>query len=194
MFPKLVTFWFPLFRFLIQTVIDLLVMYMQAYRDVTLSIVSFSLVKPFNKRKSFFLVRSLYFLLKIKNKNLWIFTNYVFDYRYASVIAMESTTKVDDEQWLAYWIIYSFLSLTELILQSLIEWIPIWYTVKLVFVAWLVLPQFQGAAFIYNRVVREQFKKHGVLRSTHSKPTKPNILHSIFPHRVNFLSFWFWDS
>ncbi|AEE84982.1 HVA22 homologue D [Arabidopsis thaliana] len=102
---------------------------------------------------------------------------------YASVIAMESTTKVDDEQWLAYWIIYSFLSLTELILQSLIEWIPIWYTVKLVFVAWLVLPQFQGAAFIYNRVVREQFKKHGVLRSTHSKPTKPNILHSIFPHR-----------
>ncbi|CAL9226749.1 unnamed protein product [Arabidopsis halleri] len=103
---------------------------------------------------------------------------------YASVIAMESTTKVDDEQWLAYWIIYSFLSLTELILQSLIEWIPIWYTVKLVFVAWLVLPQFQGAAFIYNRVVREQFKKHGVLRSTHSKATKPNILQSIFPNRT----------
>lgn len=114
----------------------------------------------------------------------------MYNYRYASVIAMESTTKVDDEQWLAYWIIYSFLSLSELILQSLLEWIPIWYTVKLVFVAWLVLPQFQGAAFIYNRVVREQFKKHGVLRSSHhSKPTKPNILQSIFPHRVisNFL-------
>ncbi|KAL0873362.1 hypothetical protein Bca101_023067 [Brassica carinata] len=106
---------------------------------------------------------------------------------YASVVAMESTTKVDDEQWLAYWIIYSFLSLTELILQSLLEWIPIWYTVKLVFVAWLVLPQFQGAAFIYNRVVREQFKKHGVFGSSfhtkHSKNTKPNIIHSIF-HRL----------
>ncbi|KAL0688344.1 hypothetical protein Bca4012_088021 [Brassica carinata] len=72
---------------------------------------------------------------------------------YASVVAMESTTKVDDEQWLAYWIIYSFLTLTELILQSLLEWIPIWYSVKLVFVAWLVLPQFHGAAFIYNRVL-----------------------------------------
>ncbi|XP_010438949.1 PREDICTED: HVA22-like protein d [Camelina sativa] len=104
---------------------------------------------------------------------------------YASVIAMESATKLDDEQWLAYWIIYSFLSLIELILQSLIDWIPIWYTVKLVFVAWLVLPQFQGAAFIYNRVVREQFKKHGVFRSSHhsSKASKPNILQSIFPHR-----------
>ncbi|VVA92565.1 unnamed protein product [Arabis nemorensis] len=99
---------------------------------------------------------------------------------YASVIAMESATKVDDEQWLAYWIIYSFLTLTELILQSALEWIPIWYTVKLVFVAWLVLPQFQGAAFIYNRLVREQFKKHGLFRS---KPTKQTFLHSVFPHR-----------
>ncbi|CAN7109737.1 unnamed protein product, partial [Brassica rapa subsp. narinosa] len=105
---------------------------------------------------------------------------------YASVVAMESTTKVDDEQWLAYWIIYSFLTLTELILQSLLEWIPIWYSVKLVFVAWLVLPQFHGAAFIYNRVVREQFKKHGVFGSSfHTKHAKPNIIHSIF-HRLDY--------
>lgn len=41
--------------------------------------------------------------------------------------------------------------------------IPIWYTAKLVLVAWLVLPQFRGAAFIYNRVVREQFRKYGIL-------------------------------
>ncbi|KAL0890997.1 hypothetical protein Bca101_014980 [Brassica carinata] len=102
---------------------------------------------------------------------------------YASVVAMETATKVDDEQWLSYWIIYSFLTLTELILQSLLEWIPIWYSVKLVFVAWLVLPQFHGAAFIYNRLVREQFKKHGVFPHQQSKPTKPKILNSIFPHR-----------
>ncbi|CAN7081653.1 unnamed protein product [Brassica oleracea var. botrytis] len=101
--------------------------------------------------------------------------------RYASVVAMETATKVDDEQWLSYWIIYSFLTLTELILQSLLEWIPIWYSVKLVFVAWLVLPQFHGAAFIYNRLVREHFKKHGVFPQHQSKPTKPKILHSISP-------------
>ncbi|WZZ76058.1 hypothetical protein YC2023_087428 [Brassica napus] len=100
---------------------------------------------------------------------------------YASVVAMETATKVDDEQWLSYWIIYSFLTLTELILQSLLEWIPIWYSVKLVFVAWLVLPQFHGAAFIYNRLVREHFKKHGVFPQHQSKPTKPKILHSISP-------------
>lgn len=40
--------------------------------------------------------------------------------------------------------------------------IPIWYDVKLLFVAWLVLPQFRGAAFIYDRLVREKLiKKYG---------------------------------
>ncbi|KAF5730967.1 HVA22-like protein e-like [Tripterygium wilfordii] len=79
---------------------------------------------------------------------------------YASVIAIESPSKVDDEQWLAYWILYSFLTLTEMVLQSVLEWIPIWYSVKLALVAWLVLPQFRGAAFIYERFVRQKIKQY----------------------------------
>ncbi|XP_050225359.1 HVA22-like protein e [Mercurialis annua] len=79
---------------------------------------------------------------------------------YASVMAIESPSKLDDEQWLAYWILYSFLTLTEMVLQSILEWIPIWYTVKLVLVGWLVLPQFRGAAFIYERFVRANLKKY----------------------------------
>lgn len=31
----------------------------------------------------------------------------------------------------------------------------------MVAVAWLVLPQFRGAAFIYDKFVREQLRKHG---------------------------------
>jgi hypothetical protein len=42
--------------------------------------------------------------------------------------------------------------------------IPIWYEVKLLFVAWLVLPQSKGAAFLYERFVREQIKKNGWFR------------------------------
>lgn len=42
--------------------------------------------------------------------------------RYASVMAIESPSKEDDEQWLAYWILYSFLTLMEMVLQSLLEW------------------------------------------------------------------------
>ncbi|KAA8540665.1 hypothetical protein F0562_024416 [Nyssa sinensis] len=89
---------------------------------------------------------------------------------YASVMAIESTTKVDDEQWLAYWILYSFLTLMEMLLQPILEWIPIWYDVKLALVAWLVLPQFRGAAFIYERFVREKIKKYGVIDHHHKSP------------------------
>ena len=52
--------------------------------------------------------------------------------------------------------------------------IPIWYTVKLVFVAWLVLPQFKGAAFLYERFVREQIKTYATARQQYHKSSSPN--------------------
>ncbi|XP_058093128.1 HVA22-like protein e [Magnolia sinica] len=95
---------------------------------------------------------------------------------YASVQAIENPSKVDDEQWLAYWILYSFLTLMEMMLEPLLERIPIWYTVKVAFVAWLVLPQFRGASFIYERIVREQLKKYsgGRLGKAHQSPQGKN--------------------
>ncbi|KAI8018370.1 Protein HVA22 [Camellia lanceoleosa] len=79
---------------------------------------------------------------------------------YASVIAIESPSKVDAEQWLAYWILYSVLTLIEMLLHPILQWIPIWYDVKLAFVGWLVLPQFKGATFIYERFVRDNIKRY----------------------------------
>ncbi|KAH0461734.1 hypothetical protein IEQ34_009309 [Dendrobium chrysotoxum] len=79
---------------------------------------------------------------------------------YASVKAIESESKLDDEQWLAYWIIYSFMTLMEMIAAPILYWIPIWYKMKLLLVAWLVLPQFRGASFIYERYVREKMKMY----------------------------------
>lgn len=93
---------------------------------------------------------------------------------YASVIAIESPSKVDDEQWLAYWILYSILTLLEMLFQPVLEWIPIWYDIKLAFVVWLVLPQFRGAAFIYRKFVRDQIRKYGLVdRHIHHKGMSP---------------------
>lgn len=54
--------------------------------------------------------------------------------------------------------------------------IPIWYEIKVLLVAWLVLPQFRGAAFIYDKFVREQLRKYGGGRdktaSSTASPTK----------------------
>ncbi|XP_011044102.1 PREDICTED: HVA22-like protein e [Populus euphratica] len=93
---------------------------------------------------------------------------------YASVVAIESPSREEDKQWLAYWILYSFLTLTEILLQSLLEWIPIWYSLKLVLAAWLVLPPFKGAAFVYERYVREHITKFiGVQDHQFSRPESP---------------------
>ncbi|XP_030458354.1 HVA22-like protein e isoform X2 [Syzygium oleosum] len=90
---------------------------------------------------------------------------------YASVMAIESTSKGEDEQWLAYWILYSFLTLVEMLFRSLLEWVPVWYDVKLILVAWLVLPQFNGAAFLYKKLVRERIlKRHPKPSSLTSSP------------------------
>ncbi|KAK9117602.1 hypothetical protein Sjap_016549 [Stephania japonica] len=78
---------------------------------------------------------------------------------YASVVAIETTSKIDDEQWLAYWILYSFFTLMEMALNPVLAWIPLWYDIKLLLMAWLVLPQFRGSAFIYERFVREKLIK-----------------------------------
>ncbi|KAL5543860.1 hypothetical protein UlMin_007644 [Ulmus minor] len=105
---------------------------------------------------------------------------------YASVVAIESTSKLDDEQWLAYWILYSFLTLVEMVLQPALEWIPIWYDVKLVLVAWLVLPQFKGAAFLYERFVRAQIRKYRGQQTHHTSPTgkeKNKFVHFITPKK-----------
>ncbi|KAM3338539.1 HVA22-like protein e isoform X1 [Capsicum galapagoense] len=100
---------------------------------------------------------------------------------YASIIAIESTSKLDDEQWLAYWILYSFLTLLEMLFQPILNWIPIWYDVKLIIVAWLVLPQFRGATFIYETYVREKIiKSYG---DDHGKAKKKNV-HFMTPTKI----------
>ncbi|PHU23405.1 HVA22-like protein d [Capsicum chinense] len=112
---------------------------------------------------------------------------------YASVVAIESTSKLDDEQWLAYWILYSFLTLMEMVLQPILQWIPIWYEVKLGMVAWLVLPQFRGAAFIYDKFVREKvITKYGSAYFQHKSQSPANgkpknkLVDFITLRKVNF--------
>ncbi|XP_072965766.1 protein HVA22-like [Typha angustifolia] len=80
---------------------------------------------------------------------------------YASVRTIESAAKDNDEQWLAYWILYTFLTLMEMVAGPILYWFPLWYPIKVVFAAWLVLPQFMGASFLYEKFVREQLKKIG---------------------------------
>ncbi|CAM8978213.1 unnamed protein product [Rhodiola kirilowii] len=76
---------------------------------------------------------------------------------YASVRAIETKSPVDDQQWLTYWILYSMITLFELTFAKVLEWIPIWSYAKLIATCWLVIPYFNGAAYVYQHFVRPFF-------------------------------------
>jgi receptor expression-enhancing protein 5/6 len=73
---------------------------------------------------------------------------------YASIMAIESPYKEDDQQWLTYWVLYSLVSLLEMAAGRVIAWIPFYSTIKLLLASWLVLPQFRGGIILYERCVR----------------------------------------
>ncbi|KNA16609.1 hypothetical protein SOVF_087750 [Spinacia oleracea] len=77
---------------------------------------------------------------------------------YASMRAIESPTTLDDQQWLTYWVLYSLTTLFELTCWTILQWLPFWPYVKLLFCMWLVLPIFNGAAYIYENYVRKYVK------------------------------------
>ncbi|KTW27357.1 hypothetical protein T552_02336 [Pneumocystis carinii B80] len=68
---------------------------------------------------------------------------------YYSVLAIESSNKANNIQWLSYWVIYGFLILIEHYEQSLLYWLPFYYFFKSIFILYLSLPQFNGAQTIY---------------------------------------------
>ncbi|KAM7269653.1 hypothetical protein ACFE04_025150 [Oxalis oulophora] len=73
---------------------------------------------------------------------------------YASIKAIETKSRVDDQQWLTYWVLYSMITLFELTFAKALEVLPFWPYAKLFFSCWLVLPQFNGAAHVYRRFIR----------------------------------------
>lgn len=46
----------------------------------------------------------------------------VFD-RYASIKAIETKSRTDDQQWLTYWVLYSLMTIFELTFAKVLEWL-----------------------------------------------------------------------
>ncbi|KAL6964206.1 hypothetical protein U1Q18_035266 [Sarracenia purpurea var. burkii] len=73
---------------------------------------------------------------------------------YGSIRAIESNSYSDMRNLVAYWIVFSLISLFELAFVKLIDWLPFWPYMKLMAICWLVLPHFNGASQIYDCLIR----------------------------------------
>ena len=60
---------------------------------------------------------------------------------YASFRALESKSTDDDKQWLTYWTVFAALNVVEFGADMVLYLVPFWYSLKLVLVVWLMLPQ-----------------------------------------------------
>ncbi|KAI1321654.1 ER membrane protein DP1/Yop1 [Mortierella claussenii] len=86
---------------------------------------------------------------------------------YRSFKALETPSADDDKQWLTYWTTYGFVSILESFTDILLYWFPFYFFLKTVFLLWLMLPTFNGAAVVYTRVLRPfLMQHHGEIDST----------------------------
>ncbi|KAF2654244.1 hypothetical protein K491DRAFT_660495 [Lophiostoma macrostomum CBS 122681] len=78
---------------------------------------------------------------------------------YYSLSALFSASKVDDSQWLTYWVVYAFLTVFESAVNA-VYWFPFYYTFKFVLVLWMALPQTSGAQIIFNSFIQPVFSRY----------------------------------
>jgi len=77
---------------------------------------------------------------------------------YQSMAALFSTSKVDDTQWLTYWVTYAFLTVFESAVNA-VYWFPFYYTFKFVLILWMALPQFGGAQIVFRQLLHPLFAR-----------------------------------
>jgi receptor expression-enhancing protein 5/6 len=71
---------------------------------------------------------------------------------FSSLKALERLEqRSESTQWLFYWIIFGVFSLLESF-EAITHFLPVFFTIKIVFLIWAQHPQTRGAEFLYHRV------------------------------------------
>ncbi|KAF7507196.1 ER membrane protein DP1/Yop1 [Endocarpon pusillum] len=77
---------------------------------------------------------------------------------YYSLDALFTSSKVDDTQWLTYWVVYAFLTVLESAINA-VYWFPFYYTFKFILVLWMALPQTSGAQVVFRSFIQPVFSR-----------------------------------
>ncbi|KIX10577.1 protein yop1 [Rhinocladiella mackenziei CBS 650.93] len=77
---------------------------------------------------------------------------------YYSMEALFSTNKVDDTQWLTYWVVYAFLTVLESMINA-VYWFPFYYVFKFILVLWMSLPMTNGAQIVFRSFIHPIFSR-----------------------------------
>ncbi|KAJ9502142.1 ER membrane protein DP1/Yop1 [Exophiala xenobiotica] len=77
---------------------------------------------------------------------------------YYSLDALFSASKVDDTQWLTYWVVYAFLTVFESLINA-VYWFPFYYVFKFILILWMALPVTSGAQIVFRSFIQPVFSR-----------------------------------
>uniref|UniRef100_A0A7S2WB49 HVA22-like protein n=1 Tax=Mucochytrium quahogii TaxID=96639 RepID=A0A7S2WB49_9STRA len=72
---------------------------------------------------------------------------------YQSYKAVKQNDAALHTQWLTFWIVNTYFSIAEVFGDTLLSWVPFYYQAKVFILIWLVLPYFNGATTLYEKVI-----------------------------------------
>ncbi|KAJ0077966.1 hypothetical protein Patl1_37098 [Pistacia atlantica] len=72
----------------------------------------------------------------------------------ASIRTIESDSNSDPKKLVAYWILFSLIFLFEHAFVRLLQWVPFWPYIKMIISFLLVIPNFDGAFYVYQHFLR----------------------------------------
>lgn len=61
---------------------------------------------------------------------------------------------------LVYWVVYGLFTTLESVTDLSLSWLPIYHPLKLVFLLWAFLPQYQGSQLVFDVLVRPVLLRH----------------------------------
>lgn len=77
---------------------------------------------------------------------------------YASMHAIESTSKTDDTKWLTYWVVFACFSCVDFFADAILRYFPFYWLVKIIFLVYCFSPsERNGSVILYNRLIRPYF-------------------------------------
>jgi receptor expression-enhancing protein 5/6 len=104
----------------------------------------------------FFLLSAFFSLFNLTGNISVLITGTLYP-GYMSLCSIHSKEIEDDKQWLSYWVLFAGSHFADHFLNHLIELIPFYYTLKLLFVVYLFWPTTRGSLLIYERFLFPKF-------------------------------------
>lgn len=77
-----------------------------------------------------------------------------------SVLAVEDGKDEETNTWLCYWTLFGSIQTLELFAGFILNWIPYYSIIRLIFFIYLMLPMTNGARVIYNSLLKPLIAQH----------------------------------